>query len=104
MKQLGINKTIYYVDKGIEHFFGSNNFELKCNALYNTIDINNIVSKNELSNILKSHQKGETDFITFCNQVAKIGISYWVVDLIAMNIIYFDSQNNSILEELIPTI
>jgi uncharacterized protein YbcV (DUF1398 family) len=51
---------------------------------------------------LKTHQKGETDYTTFCKHCAETGIEKWIVQLDKMTCTYYDQQGNEILEEQIP--
>jgi uncharacterized protein YbcV (DUF1398 family) len=54
--------------------------------------------------LLKIHQKGETDYFTFCKHCAETGIEKWIVDLNKMTCIYYDKSNNEILVENLPAV
>ena len=102
VKKIGVVASKFFVSEGEEYYFGENNFEIKLDPIYSKIEVNKLVNKDGFANILLLHQKGETNFITFCKQAAEVGVYYWVVDLIKMNVIYYDTYGNIILEELIP--
>lgn len=66
--------------------------------------IANQSEKIQFSHYLKIHQKGETDYVTFCNHCAKTGIEKWVVDLDKMTCTYYDTSEREILVEKVPTV
>ena len=51
---------------------------------------------------LKAHQRGETDYYTFCKDCAENGVEKWVVCLEKMTCIYYDTAGNEVLVEKIP--
>ena len=53
---------------------------------------------------IKAHQKGATDYVTFCKDCADNGIEKWIVDLGKMTCIYYDKKGNEILVENIPSV
>ncbi|WP_342626291.1 DUF1398 family protein [Aequorivita sublithincola] len=60
--------------------------------------------KNKFSQYLKIHQKGETDYLTFCKHCAETGIEKWIVNLDKMTWIYYDKAGNEIVIEKVPTL
>jgi len=59
--------------------------------------IENKVNKELFINQLKRHQRGETDYIKFCEDCAQTGIEKWIVDLNQFTCIYYDKAGNEIL-------
>ncbi len=53
---------------------------------------------------LQRNQRGESDFYSFCNEVAKAGIYKWVSDLDAMTCSYFDRMEQVVIIENIPSV
>ncbi len=67
------------------------------------IPINNVETDKDLFNkILKNHQQGNTDFITFCNEVCEVGIYKWVISTTKMTCSYYDIFDNLVCMEKIP--
>ena len=101
--KLGIKKYDTYVIDGHTLFFGDNNYQIKSNAKYSKLSVANISDKERFKHYLKSHQRGQTDYPTFCNNSAETGVEKWTVDMTQMTCIYYDKSNNLMLEERIPT-
>lgn len=53
---------------------------------------------------LQRNQKGETDFPTFCREIAKAGVYKWVSDLEKMTCSYYDRTENQVIVEDIPKV
>lgn len=51
---------------------------------------------------LARHQEGQTDFQTFCDDMAAAGIYKWVIDLEKMTCTYYDKANQPVIAEVIP--
>ena len=101
--KLGIKKYDTYVIDGHTLFFGDNNYQIKSNAKYSKLSVANISDKERFKHYLKSHQRGQTDYPTFCNNSAETGVEKWTVDMSQMTCTYYDKSNNLMLEERIPT-
>ena len=50
------------------------------------------------------HQKGETDYFTYCKHCDETGIGNWLMDLKKMTCTYYDKAGNEILVENIPAV
>jgi len=61
-------------------------------------------NKENFIRLLKSHQKGETDYFTYCKHCAETGIGNWLIDLKKMTCTYYDKAGNEILVENIPAV
>lgn len=83
-------------------YSGNNNFKTNSLPQYDTLQISDEVKSGEFIQKLKSHQKGETDYYTFCKNCADSGIEKWIVNLDKMTCTYYDKSNNEILVEKIP--
>ena len=66
------------------------------------INIANISDKERFKHYLKNHQRGQTDYATFCNHSAETGVEKWTVDMSEMTCTYFDKSNTKMFEEQIP--
>lgn len=84
-------------------YFGKDGFTTKSKPKYEALAIAANSDKDKFIQYLKIHQKGETDFFTFCRHCAETGIEKWIVDLDKMTCIYYDKSENEILVEIVPT-
>ena len=71
---------------------------------YEKIAIENNCDKDKFVEYLKIHQKGETDYFTFCKHCAETGIEKWIVRLDEMTCIYYNKIGNEILIENISKV
>ncbi|HEI7964567.1 TPA: DUF1398 family protein [Staphylococcus aureus] len=55
-----------------------------------------------VQDVLTRHQQGQTDFETFCDEMAQAGIYKWHIDIQAGTCTYIDLQEQAIISELIP--
>jgi uncharacterized protein YbcV (DUF1398 family) len=102
--KLGIKKYDTYVSDGHTLFFGDDNYQIQSEPKYSELSIANISDKERFKHYLKSHQRGQTDYPTFCNHSAETGVEKWTVDMGQMTCTYYDKLNNKMLEEQIPTL
>ena len=102
--KLGVTSYETYVADGQTHYFGKNNIKVQSEPKYSTLIVADTSDKIQFVNDLRNHQKGNTNYPTFCNDCAKSGIEKWVVDTEKMTCIYYDKLKNKMLIENIPTI
>ena len=100
--KLGVKKYHTYVSDGHTLFFGDDNYQIQSEAKYSELDIANISDQERFRHYLKSHQRGQTDYPTFCKHSAETGVEKLTVDMSQMNCTYYDKSNNKMLEEQIP--
>ena len=100
--QLGVKKYDTYVSDGHTLYFGDDNFQIKSKPGYSRLTIANISDKERFKHYLKNHQRGQTDYSTFCSHSAQTGVEKWTVDMSNMTCIYYDKSNNLMVEEQIP--
>lgn len=103
IKKLGVIGFDTLVKDSHTVYFGEDNFSTQSNGKYEDLIIYDNSDKETFINRLKIHQKGETDYFTFCKDCAENGIEKWVVDLKEMTCIYFDKAGKEILVEQIPS-
>lgn len=101
--KLGVVKYDCYVKDGHTVYFGDNDYQIKSEPKYAPLSIANISDKERFKHHLKSHQRGQTDYPTFCSHSAETGVEKWTVDMHKMTCTYYDKQNNQMVEEQIPT-
>lgn len=100
--KLGVRKYESFVSDGHTIFFGDNNYQIRSEARYPALSIANISDKERFKHYLKSHQRGQNDYPTFCRHSAETGVEKWTVDTNQMTCTYYDKLNNKMLEEQIP--
>ncbi len=103
IKNLGVIGFETFVVDSHTEYYGKDNFKTQSEAMYENLEINAISNKAEFVERLKIHQRGETDYFTFCNDCAETGIEKWIVSLVEMTCIYYDIDGNEILVEQIPS-
>lgn len=102
IKKLGVKNYETFVSDGSTVYFGENEFKASSPAKYEELEIAENSNAAQFKSDLKSHQQGNTDYTTFCNECAKSGIEKWVVDTEKMTCTYYDKVGNEILVEVIP--
>lgn len=101
---LGLVSYDVFVTDGHAVYTGKENFELSSPAGYKKLLVANISDKERFKHYLKNHQRGQTDYATFCNDAATTGVEKWTVDTTKMTCTYYDKQNNEMLVEEIPSV
>jgi uncharacterized protein YbcV (DUF1398 family) len=99
--KLGVKKYDTYVSDGHTLYFGEGTYIIQSEAKYSKLSVANISDKERFKHYLKSHQRGQTDYATFCNNSAETGVEKWTVDMRQMTCIYYDKLNNVMLVEQI---
>lgn len=102
IKQLGVRSFETRVKDSHTEYFGENGFRTKSNPRYAELTVADKTDQDTFIRRLKSHQKGETDYMKFCEDCAATGIEKWIVDLDAYTCMYYDKAGNEILTEEIP--
>lgn len=100
--KLGVTSFETFVIDSHCIYFGKNDFRTKSEGKYPDLEISETANKTQFISDLKSHQRGGTDYMTFCKDCAKSGIEKWVVKTDDMTCTYFDKAGNEILVEVIP--
>lgn len=104
IKEIGVKEFITWVKDSHTEYFGDNAFQTSSKPKYEELTIADNSDKEMFSQYLKIHQKGETDYFTFCKHCAETGIEKWIVNLENMTCIYYNKAENEILVEIVPTV
>ena len=104
IKALGLVCYEYFVRDGHTIYYGENQHQVNSEPIYQGLDIAATSSITQLQNAIAIHQQGETDFMTFCTDLAKAGVEKWVVDTQNMCCTYFDTNGNAMVSEPIPVV
>ncbi|WP_375447564.1 DUF1398 domain-containing protein [uncultured Fibrella sp.] len=103
LKALGVLSYSLYVSDGHTDYHGADRFTLHAEATWPLKPVASPGTTSALKHALLIHQKGQTDYPTFCDQAAEAGVEKWVVDLEKMTCVYLDKQGNELVLEVIPT-
>jgi uncharacterized protein YbcV (DUF1398 family) len=90
------------VGDGNTTYFGMGSFQIQSGPKYGSISVADKSNRTKFLKHLKVHQRGATDFPTFCAESGKSGIEKWVADLSAMTCTYFDKAGTALVVESIP--
>ena len=101
--KLGVASYQTFVADGHTLYFGKDNFKVQSAPKYATLIVADTSDKIQFINDLKNHQKGNTNYPTFCDDSRKSGVEKWIVDTTKMTCVYYDKSGNEMLVENIPT-
>ena len=97
IKQLGVIAFETWIVDSHTEYFGNDGYQTKSNPMYENLVISEKSDKENFSDCLKTHQQGETDYVTFCRDCAETGIEKWFASLGKMTCTYYDKGGNRIL-------
>lgn len=98
LKNLGVTDYTTYVSDGHAEYNGI----ISSGAKYDLLTIATDSNAELFKKYLKEHQEGKSDYMTFCEQSARTGVTKWVVRIGEMTCTYYDGKGNEILQEKIP--
>ena len=101
--KLGVTGFETFVTDGHTMYFGKDGTKIQSDAKYTVLKIADESDKDQFREDLTAHQKGKTNYQTFCLDCAWSGVEKWVVDMTKMTCIYYDKAGNKLLAEAIPT-
>ena len=102
LKKLGVTYYETFVADGHTDYYGIDNYKATSSAQYEVLTVADTSKGEQFKTDLKIHQKGKTDYPTFCSDCARAGIEKWAVSMKEMTCTYFDKAGNEILTEEIP--
>lgn len=102
IKDLGLQYYEFFVSDGRTVYHGDDDFTVTGPSIYQEKKIAADASPESVRQIISEHQQGKSDFLTFCELVARAGVEKWVVDGQTMLCSYYDLQGNTIVAEPIP--
>lgn len=102
LKTIGVTHYETFVEDGRTRYHGISHFKLDTNAKYAVLTIHENGSAARLKDSIRIHQKGQTDFLTFCKEAAEAGVEKWTTHMFDMEVTYFDKAGNKLLVEPIP--
>jgi len=99
---LGVLSCDVFVCDGHAEYRGKDGYVVKSEADYSDQKLAADCNAEKFRNYLKIHQKGETDYLTFCKHAAETGVDKWTVNHQKMTCTYFDLLGKEMLVEKIP--
>lgn len=102
IKGLGVTAFETWVQDSHTKYFGKDGFQTQSKPKYESLAIANFCNKDQFEGYLKIHQRGATDYFTFCKHCAETGIEKWHVHLDKMTCTYYDKAGNKVLIEIVP--
>lgn len=100
--RLGVKSYDLFVADGHAEYFGEKGYKTVSAANYTALTIAESSNKEAFKQKLKSHQQGETDYMTFCRDAAASGVEKWTVDMQEMTCAYYNKAGNKLVVETIP--
>jgi uncharacterized protein YbcV (DUF1398 family) len=104
LKNIGVILYEVFVIDWQSSYFWRNNFSILAKPKYEKLEINSLVNKEDFMKYLKIHQNWWSDYMTFCIEASKTGISKWVMDLEKLTCSYVDFVWNMVLVEKVPCV
>ena len=86
----------------LQHYVHQSEDDIVTSSVKSTIPVAQKKSNKTIRCILTRHQQGQTDFETFCDEMAEAGIYKWHIDIQSGTCTYIDLQEQAIISELIP--
>ena len=105
MKELinmGVLRLETFVTDGNTVFHGGGSHAVTAASKYPSLAIAETHNAKQFQADLKRHQRGETDFFTFCADCAKSGVNKWIIAVAEKTCTYYDLSDEAVLVERIP--
>jgi uncharacterized protein YbcV (DUF1398 family) len=99
---LGVRRYEHFVADGRIEYHGEDGFSLSSKSMWSDIAVADTSSVADLRQAITIHQQGQTDYITFCKQSGEAGVRVWVVDMVDMTCIYYNTAGEEMVSEVIP--
>ena len=101
---MGMVTNIFNLETGIVTYINHTGETLEDTGIKVDFDICESGTFEDAIFALQRNQRGESDFYTFCNEIAKAGVYKWVSELDEMTCTYFDKTEQVIIIESIPSV
>ncbi|WP_394405164.1 DUF1398 domain-containing protein [Streptococcus sp. 20-1249] len=101
-KEMGMKTNTVEIDSGCV-FYTSDSHVLQTEGVRAQIAVATEADKVQVQSNLARHQAGQSDFQTFCDDMARAGIYKWIIDLETMTCSYYDKNEEIVISEVIPS-
>jgi len=102
LRQLGLRAYDHYVSDGHNDYRATTGAVLTSPPVGEPLTIAAQGRPDWVAHAIHIHQQGQTDYPTFCRQVAAAGVEKWTVNAEAMMCTYYDRLGQPLVEEPIP--
>ncbi|MBC8059051.1 MAG: DUF1398 family protein [Clostridiaceae bacterium] len=96
IKNMGIRSHEVMLSDGTWIFKGVDEQVVQFKRGLENVNVSTKSSQEKFKQILSMHQKGETDYPTFCIQAGEAGVEKWISDFEHMTVTYIDLSGNII--------
>lgn len=101
-KAMGITINTVDIQNGTTVYTHQSGEQITDKGVKSTVPISHHTDKEQLQESLKQHQIGETDFPSFCDEMARGGIYKWHISIDAGTCAYVNLKNEIVIVERIP--
>ncbi|MEB7385091.1 DUF1398 family protein [Staphylococcus xylosus] len=99
---MGITINTVDIQNGTTVYTHQSGEQIIDKGVKSTVPISHHTDKEQLQESLKQHQIGETDFPSFCDEMAQGGIYKWHISIDAGTCAYVNLKNEIVIVERIP--
>ena len=104
LKDLWVRSYTIFVSDGHAEYQGNDNGNITSPAKYESLEINTTTDKEWFIANLRLHQQWGSDYMTFCQHAAQAGITKRVIVMDDMTCTYYDTDDQAIVVETIPSV
>ncbi|HCU6926287.1 TPA: DUF1398 family protein [Staphylococcus aureus] len=101
-KDMGMTYNIVNIQDGTATYVHQSEDDIVTSSVKSNHPVAPSSNQSIVQDVLTRHQQGQTDFETFCDEMAQSGIYKWHIDIQAGTCTYIDLQEQAIISELIP--
>ncbi|HEI1464403.1 TPA: DUF1398 family protein [Staphylococcus aureus] len=101
-KDMGMTYNIVNIQDGTATYVHQSEDDIVTSSVKSNHPVAPSSNQSIVQDVLTRHQQGQTDFETFCDEMAQAAIYKWHIDIQAGTCTYIDLQEQAIISELIP--
>ncbi|HDC6346551.1 TPA: DUF1398 family protein [Staphylococcus aureus] len=101
-KDMGMTYNIVNIQDGTATYVHQSEDDIVTSSVKSNHPVAQKSNKTIVQDVSTRHQQGQTDFETFCDEMAEAGIYKWHIDIQAGTCTYIDLQDQAVISELIP--
>lgn len=101
-KDMGMTYNIVNIQDGTATYVHQSEDDIVTSSVKSNHPVAPSSNQSIVQDVLTRHQQGQTDFETFCDEMAEAGIYKWHIDIQAGTYTYIDLKEQAIISELIP--
>ncbi|SCT69030.1 Sec-independent protein translocase protein [Staphylococcus aureus] len=101
-KDMGMTYNIVNIQDGTATYVHQSEDDIVTSSVKSNHPVAPSSNQSIVQDVLTRHQQGQTDFETFCDEMAEAGIYKWHIDIQVGTCTYIDLKEQAIISELIP--